>query len=704
MKGSRKASVQAAAGRGETVARFIAFSALAGLLLGIFEAALLRSVPRVPVLLVPDIGAVIWFLAPLADMVCFAVWGLALGLLAVKKPGKLWITTFAAAEGAAVVMFVALRLRWLHEHIVIREFAFREDLLVPLGCFAAGFSASWLVIYLFWKPVSGLAAQFRERSMRFLAWGLSLAGGVAICGVAYFLLKPFPGPERVEAASEAHAQAPNIVFIVLDTVRADHLSSYGYSRSTTPNIDRLARQGVLFENAIAPASWTLASHASMFTGLLPHQNGADWWLPLPSGPRTIAEILGSRGYTTAGFAANLDYCQRGWGIARGFDTYVDDSDSFLHNLAATLVGTSLIQPAYQNFCRFDYLERQDARQMNREVFRWLRHRPERPFFLFVNYFDTHVPYLTGPPYNRRFVGPSGNVAHRLFDDLQADGPARGITASDRAALEASYDNCLAYLDAQVARLLDHLRNSPEGRNTIVIITSDHGEEFGEQGYYSHGYNLYREVLHVPLIIAGPGVPKDVRVTHLVRTRDLFSTVLDLAAGGKSPFSRESLARFWNPVFKPQPFDDFAVSELVPIFNEGGTKAMISLTTPDWQYIYNSSGRQELYRWPSDPLDQSDLAQAAGSQAVMAGLQKQLIQLLAQSSGPWRDQNYLFARGPSRSSFLLDVLSARKSMPTSPSPGSLFIGSSQSFFRLNEPLAPMRPTQPDRETLKSLPYH
>ncbi|HVB29048.1 MAG TPA: sulfatase, partial [Terriglobia bacterium] len=440
------------------------------------------------------------------------------------------------------------------------------------------------------------------------------------------------------------SQPPNIIFIVLDTVRADHLSSYGYARPTTPNLDRLARQGALFENAIAPTSWTLASHASMFTGLLPHQHGADWASPLPAGPWTLADILRSRGYETAGFAANLDYCQIGWGIGRGFETYVDARQSLRHNLASTVVGAALIQPLYQHFCRFDFLERQDAGEVNEEVFRWFRRRPrpQRPFFLFINYFDTHVPYYTDPPYDHRFGKVSGKLVHKLFDALQTADPVKGFTAGDRTTLIAAYDDCLAYLDAQVGRLLDFLHTSPEGRNTIVIITSDHGEAFGEQGYYSHGYNLYREVLHVPLIIAGPGVPKDVRIQHLVRTQDLFSTVLDLAGGGKTPFSRDSLARFWNPNFTPQPFDNFVVSELVPIFNEGGKQAMISLTTPEWQYIYNSSGRQELYHWIDDPLDQTDLAESAGAQATMGGLRKHLIQVVAESSEPWRGPNYLFA--------------------------------------------------------------
>jgi len=687
----------------EIISRFVAFTGLAGLLLGIFEAAMLRSVPRVPVLLVPDIGIVEWFLAPLLDMVCFGLLGLVLGCLAARNPRKRRLVMLVAADAAAVVMFVALRLRWLHNRIVIQEFAFHEEFLVPLAWFAAGFAAALAAVFLLWKPFSNFAGRQRMRLVRYLSWGLALAAVAAVCGIGYFLIRPLPASTSVQAAGRVRGQRPNVIFIVLDTVRADHLSSYGYSRPTTPNLDRLAARGVLFENAIAPTSWTLASHASMFTGLLPHQNGADWWLPLRPGPRTLAEILRSRGYATAGFVANFDYCQKGWGLARGFDVYGDDSDTLRHNLAGTLLGTALIQPAYQHFCRFDALERQDAQQINQEVFQWLRRAPHRPFFLFVNYFDTHVPYLTEPPYDHRFGKLPNRLVHKLFDALQTHRRVRGITSAERATLIAAYDNCLAYLDAQVGRLIDFLGRTPEGRNTIIIVTSDHGEAFGEQGYYSHGYNLYRELLHVPLIIAGPGIPQDVRIGHLVRTRDLFSTVLDLAAGGHSPFSRESLARFWQPGFKAQPFDNFVVSELVPIFNEGGKQAMISLTTPEWQYIYKSNGRQELYRWPVDPLDQTDLARSPGAKATLKRLHQRLVDLVAGSSQPWRDMNYLFTHGSSGTSFLHEILFAQESHSAFLSPGRLFIGASQSYFKPDVPLLPHQLSQPDSESLKSLPY-
>ncbi len=176
MKVTRTAQAAITRKRREIISRFVTVSALAGLLLGIFEAALLRTSPRIEALLVPDMGFVVWFLAPLLDMACFGLMGLLLGWLAGRKPGKHRIAMLVAADVAALVTFVALRLRWLHARIVIKEFAFRIDFLIPLAWFAAGLAASLLAAYLLWKPVSSLASPTRFRMGAFFVMG-SGAGG-----------------------------------------------------------------------------------------------------------------------------------------------------------------------------------------------------------------------------------------------------------------------------------------------------------------------------------------------------------------------------------------------------------------------------------------------------------------------------------------------------------------------------------------------
>jgi hypothetical protein len=247
-------------------------------------------------------------------MVFFGLVGTVLGWLA----GKIHITkALAAVESGVAVAFAALTWRWFHVEMALGSFSFQEHVLAPCMYFFAGFALS-LAIFARVSKLGTLFERWLRRTLKPAAWCLAFAASVAIAGVCFFEGKYSNSLTRVRAASSSALRSPNIVFITLDSVRADHLSSYGSSR---PTLDRFARQGVLFVNAIAPASWTLASHASMFTGLLPHQHGAGYDLPMQAGPRTLAEIFHFRGYETAAFTSNFHYLERGWGLVRGFETY-----------------------------------------------------------------------------------------------------------------------------------------------------------------------------------------------------------------------------------------------------------------------------------------------------------------------------------------------------------------------------------------------
>jgi arylsulfatase A-like enzyme len=679
--------------------RFFVASAGAGLLVGILEAAMLWTAPRVAALLTRDVRYVIWFLAPLVDMMFFGLVGLALGLFASRTR---FLQLAVALESGIVVAFVALAWRWFHRDIALQSYSFHEDFVVPLACLSSGFAATLAVLFLMRHRLRGSFKRRQGMLPNHQAWALAAAAFAAVAGVGIFAARPsWPGM-AVRAAAASPAHGPNIVFITLDTVRADHLSSYGYSRSTTPLLDRLARQGVLFENAIAPTSWTLASHASMFTGLLPHQHGAGYDVPMPPGARTLAEILGSRGYETAGFTSNFHYMEKGWGLARGFETYEDNSASLRHNLAQTFVGSAVIQPLFQTLVRYDYFNRRNAREVNQDVFRWFRGRPARPYFLFINYLDAHEPYLAPPPFDHRFGTASMGLLRRLHHSSASGATAPHFTAAERASLTAAYDNCIAYLDGRVGRLLDFLRRSPGWDNTIVIITSDHGEEFGGHGHYSHGKDLYLAALRVPLIIAGPGVPRGLRISHVVATQELFSTVLDLAVRGHTPFSRYSLARFWNPGFRPLPFDTAVVSELsFPWYWRAPASTLISVTTPEWQYLDDSTGHPRLYRWRDDPRETEDLAVSAEGRAAVQILQGQLRVMIGNSVPPWRGGDYLFHLG-GQSPFLDGVLLSRPPQAALPR-GALRIGASQAYFSGPQAWEQPRLSPSQQDLMRSLPY-
>jgi arylsulfatase A-like enzyme len=683
--------------RSGIVLRFFVASVAAGLAVGIFEASLLWTSPRVAALLTRDVRYVIWFLAPLVDMLFFGLVGLAPGWLAGRTR---FLQLAIAVQSGFTVAFVALTWQWFHREIALQSFSFHKDFLVPLAWFSAGFAAALAVLFLMRLLLQGSFTRPQGALLKPLAWVLAAAAVVAGAGVITFAIRPSWRGASVRAAANSAPQAPNIVFITLDTVRADHLSSYGYSRPTTPKLDRLARSGVLFENAISPTSWTLASHASMFTGLLPHQHGAGYDVPMPRGARTLAEILRSRGYETAGFTSNFHYLEKGWGLARGFKTYQDNSASLRHNLAQTFVGSAIIQPVYQNLVCYDDFNRLNARELNQDVFNWFRRRSTRPFFLFINYLDAHEPYLAPPPDDRRFGTVPMSLVHRLHHASSNTSAPPHFTAGERASLIAAYDNCIAYLDGQVGRLLRFLRRSPEWKNTVVIITSDHGEEFGGHGHYSHGKDLYRAALDVPLIIAGPGVPSGLRIRHVVATQQIFSTVLDLA--GHTPFSRYSLARFWNPEFKPQPFDDVVLSELAfPWYWRMKASTILSATTPRWQYIDDSTGHPRLFRWTDDPRETTNLAASAEGQAVVKNLQGRLRETVRNSVTPWRGADYLLHLG-GQTPFLAGVLLSRPSQPRAPG-GALRVGASQAYFNSPQAWAPPRLSPSQRDLMRSLPY-
>ena len=226
--------------------------------------------------------------------------------------------------------------------------------------------------------------------------------------------------ERREASRPLPpGDSPNVLLIVLDTVRADRLSLYGYRRPTSPTLERLAKRGIRFDEARATAPWTLPSHASMFTGRWPHELDVDWYTPLGTKFPTLAEYLGSRGYATAGFVANVHYCSYEFGLDRGFTHYEDYvlepltplrmcclGDLALKGVAhvgwtlSSSLGASPFLPRKDSaFWRILATDpKKDAGSINREFLDWLSHRrePARPFFAFLNYFDAHSPYLLPP--------------------------------------------------------------------------------------------------------------------------------------------------------------------------------------------------------------------------------------------------------------------------------------------------------------------
>jgi arylsulfatase A-like enzyme len=415
--------------------------------------------------------------------------------------------------------------------------------------------------------------------------------------------------ERTASATRLAAGTPNVLLIILDTVRAIELGLYGGVHPTSPALDSLAARAVVFENAFATSSWTLPSHASMFTGRFPHELEADWRWPLERSWPTVAEVLQQRGFHTAGFVGNLYYTSEETGLARGFARYEDYSVG----LKELLLSTEFVQLTSRSHRRIILREHavKRAEVITADFLRWQASLDGRPFFAFLNLFDAHVPRYAPDSIRRRFEGATG----------QGD--------RDR------YLAAIAYLDQTIAGLLRDLEQRGVLERTVVVISSDHGEQFGGHGLYDHGNSLYSAVIRVPLLVLLPGAAgRGMRVPQPVSLRNLGRTILELTGqGDTATIPGVSLARFWESGASAPELQDVPVlSELTPSprapANHRNSRGEIrSLVRDRWHYILNSDGTTELFDYRSDAREERDLAGIPrGSANALSSMRRNLEML------------------------------------------------------------------------------
>ena len=465
------------------------------------------------------------------------------------------------------------------------------------------------------RMVGPRRARFTRFVRRSLPW---LVGFVCLLAAGLNLWLVRRERHALATLPAARAGAPNILLLILDTVRAKNLSLYGYGKPTTPMLQRFARRGVLFREAYSTAPWTLASHASMFTGSYPFEISADWLRPLDGARPTLADAARRAGYVTGGFVANLMYTDEETGLARGFAHYEDWPVSFARVADNSSLGFFIINNhAFRLLTGyFDNYSRKRGDRINRDFLHWLgRQDSTRPFFAFLNYFDAHEPYLPPAPYDTMFGPTIPGRERAIIHTRRADGmrPQKiHMSAAETASEEAAYDASLASLDHDLGALFDSLDQRGLLRNTIVAVTADHGELFGEHGLYTHGNSLYSPLLHVPLILVDPRrLPAGRVVNTPVSLRDLAATLVDLAgldatmlpgrslaslAAGDSGAGAGSrlLGEIWPPANQPSWF---------PV----ARGYMRSLAQPPYFYILNGDGAEELYRSDTDPDETVNLA-------------------------------------------------------------------------------------------------
>jgi arylsulfatase A-like enzyme len=569
------------------------------------------------------------------DLLTFAAWtgiafGLAEGINAVIRrrvhhlptgeyswPELLWMPPLAAVivltliAGLAVLGDRTLRARG-------RLLGFTPMLLIGLSVYGAmrsirpGIHTSSALLLAAGCAVAlaQLPRTWLQGVRRSARWPLPLAFSALIAwGVGVPWYRRHVDNESRRTLPSAAADAPNVLLVIWDAARAQSLSLYGGERPTTPELTRLAQSGTVFDRAFATSSWSLPSHASMYTGRDAHEIEIGRTIPLDDTYPTLAEVLTRRGYVTGGFTGNLFYGSRDFGIGRGFSWYDDEAPVSPMKIATTWSITRLALARWRNHTGdHQSVVRRHGDDVRQDFLRWVDRRNGRPFFASINFFDAHEPYLAPRPFNLAFA----KKQPRYWTGWDRPTDPKALRE-----LQTAYESCLLYLDHELGRLIASLRTRGLLDNTLLIITADHGEQFGDHGAHLQGHerSLYASVLHVPLVMRFPRtVPAGVRRSEVVSIRDIPKTVLDvldLEAAGDFP--GVSLLRYATGTATEAEITQPRIGYLEPsnLFGAELKRATreqhrFSVASGSLHYMVNRSGVEELYDFVRDPWETKNL--------------------------------------------------------------------------------------------------
>ena len=462
---------------------------------------------------------------------------------------------------------------------------------------------------------------------RYAAWLLPISVVVGVAALVWsgrFLAGAVMPEEttagRTRAVSTAPPGAPNVLLVSIDTLRADALGAYGNAAARTPALDRVAAEGVTFEQAISPAPWTLPALASVMTGLYPRHHGAGaianrrdplGRTPLAPGVTTLAETFARHGYRTHAIVTNPYLLARS-GLAAGFESY--ENLTFLSE--AMITGRANAAQWLLDHVAPQLVVGDRGVEVSDWAVRWLEHvGTDRPFFLWLHYIDPHGPY-GGTPGSRHksFRGDSsfGSAAsHDLLLDGRSPDPVRlrsgevRLDDQGKRTMRALYDGEVAEVDRQVGRVLAALDRRGLASGTLVVCVSDHGEEFWDHGGVEHGHTLYDELLHVALLLRWPGhLQAGLRVPGVASSVDIAPTVRELA---RLPAGHPSDGVSLVGSLRGAPSPPRAVLSENLLFAE----ERVAVRTDTAKLIRWANGKEEAYDLRRDPAERRDLAGVDG---------------------------------------------------------------------------------------------
>jgi arylsulfatase A-like enzyme len=387
---------------------------------------------------------------------------------------------------------------------------------------------------------------------------------------------------------------PSVLLVVVDTLRADHLGCYGYARPTSPNLDALAARGVRFAEARSASSWTGASVATILTGLYPAVHGLERYTSaLSPALVTMAEGFREAGYETAAFSANPAAVVPEVGFGQGFGRF-----DVLHGPEVGPTEGLDVVPGDPLLKTRVLVATADV--VTDAALAWIRTHARAPFFAYVHYFDPHAGYFPPPEYAARFgVAPHAPMAGKAQWPVIARRRVP-LFPGVLTTLVALYDGEIAFTDAEVGRLLAGVGDAVRSP-TLLVVTADHGEEFGEHGGLQHGYMLWEEQLHVPLILAGAGVPSHGVVETPVSLVDLWPTIADLTGLEAVP---DAAVRSWRGLIAGRPGGP-APPLYADLESDGGAHTRAEMDGR-WKLLRNTDGTVSLYDLAADPAERHDL--------------------------------------------------------------------------------------------------
>jgi arylsulfatase A-like enzyme/tetratricopeptide (TPR) repeat protein len=398
-----------------------------------------------------------------------------------------------------------------------------------------------------------------KKNVRFL---VVVAAVIAVVIAAWLLFRSEKDPRRrfAQLLSQQDIHKPNIIFITLDTTRADRLGCYGYTNVETPFIDKLAEKGILFEQCISPIPLTLPSHCSMMTGLYPTFHGVrvNGNTALSQQHQTMAEVFAQQGYQCGAFIAAFVLDGR-WGLKQGFHHYDDQFDLKKYK-QLDLAGVQ-----------------RPGNQVMDAALAWLEEQKQKPFFAWIHLYDPHTPYEPPEPYR---------------------------SAYNNGTLSGLYDGEIAFTDTQVGRCISWLEQNGLDKSTILVIMGDHGEGLGEHGELTHGYYIYEYAIHVPFLIKTPFKQlQGIRFSLPVSTIDLYPTLLEMM-GVQVPGNIQGKSLLPTIFGGESKEETYSYSESLSPNLQYGWSALHSLRTSQYKYI--DAPRAEFYELSKDPKERNNL--------------------------------------------------------------------------------------------------